>query len=48
MNSFVTRAIKKIMLSTSEQGKDVSILVVGEKGRSQLARVHGDVSVLLA
>ncbi len=46
VNSFVTRAIKKMMISTKEQGKDTTIFVVGEKGRSQLSRVHADVSIL--
>ena len=44
MNSFVTRAIKKMMISTKEQGKDTTLFVVGEKGRSQLSRIHADVS----
>lgn len=46
VNSFVTRAIKKMMISTKEQGKDTTLFVVGEKGRSQLARVHANVSIL--
>lgn len=44
VNSFVSRSIKKMMTSTKEQGKDVQIFIVGEKGRSQLARVYADVS----
>lgn len=44
VNSFVTRAIKKMMTSTKEQGKDTTLFVVGEKGRSQLSRIHADVS----
>lgn len=46
VNSFVTRAIKKMMISTKEQGKNTTLFVVGEKGRSQLARIHADVSIL--
>ncbi|CAM9576939.1 unnamed protein product [Scytosiphon promiscuus] len=42
VNSFVTRAIKKMMISTKEQGKDTTLFVVGEKGRSQLSRIHAD------
>lgn len=38
MNSFVSRAIRKMIISTQEQGKEVKIFVVGEKGRSQLHR----------
>lgn len=44
VNSFVTRAIKKMMISTKEQGKNTTLFVVGEKGRSQLSRIHADVS----
>lgn len=45
VNSFVSRSIKKMMTSTKEQGKDVQIFVVGEKGRSQLARIYANVSM---
>lgn len=44
VNSFVTRAIKKMMISTKQQGKNTTLFVVGEKGRSQLSRIHADVS----
>ena len=44
VNSFVTRSIKKMMTSTQEEGKEVELFIVGEKGRSQLARIYADVS----
>lgn len=44
VNSFVTRAIKKMVTSTKEQGNEVELFIVGEKGRSQLARIYADVS----
>lgn len=43
VNSYVTRAIRKMMTSTKKEGKDVQIFVVGEKGRSQLHRVFANV-----
>ncbi|CAN0269878.1 unnamed protein product [Ascophyllum nodosum] len=39
VNSFVTRSIKKIASTASEDGKDLDIFIVGEKGRSQLGRL---------
>ncbi|CAM9360984.1 unnamed protein product [Discosporangium mesarthrocarpum] len=39
VNSFVTRGMKKIMASLEAEGKEATLLVVGEKGRSQLARL---------
>ncbi|CAM9514454.1 unnamed protein product [Sphacelaria rigidula] len=42
VNSFVTRAIRKMLVTTKEEGKDVQIFIVGEKGRSQLSRVCPD------
>lgn len=45
VNSFVTRAIKKIVGTATENGKEVGIFVVGEKGRSQLSRAFPNVSV---
>lgn len=44
VNSFVTRSIKKMMTSTEKEGKEVELFIVGEKGRSQLARIYADVS----
>ena len=44
VNSFVTRSIKKMVTSTKGEGKDVELFIVGEKGRSQLARIYADVS----
>ena len=45
VNSFVTRSIKKIASTASEDGKDLDIFIVGEKGRSQLGRLFPHVSV---
>lgn len=42
VNTFVTRSIKKIMATASEDGKDVEMFIVGEKGRSQLTRLYPD------
>lgn len=39
----MTRAIRKMLVTTKEEGKDVQIFIVGEKGRSQLSRVCPDV-----
>lgn len=47
VNSFVTRAIRKMMISSAAEGKNVKLFVVGEKGRSQLHRIHADVSAAL-
>lgn len=44
VNSFVTRAIKKMVTSTKQEGNEVKLFIVGEKGRSQLARIYADVS----
>lgn len=44
VNSFVTRAIKKMVTSTKKQGNEIELFIVGEKGRSQLARIYADVS----
>lgn len=32
-----------MIASTEEQGKEVQVFVVGEKGRSQLARLYAEV-----
>ncbi|CAM9630201.1 unnamed protein product [Laminaria digitata] len=42
VNSFVTRSIKKMVTSTNKEGNDVKLFIVGEKGRSQLARLYAD------
>lgn len=43
VNSFVTRAVRKMMDSSQKQGKDVKLFVIGEKGRSQLHRQYAEV-----
>jgi F-type H+-transporting ATPase subunit gamma len=41
-NSFVTKAVKLAAKTMTKQGKDFELVVVGDRGRSQLARVHAD------
>ncbi|CAM9203703.1 unnamed protein product [Choristocarpus tenellus] len=43
VNSFVSRGIKKIVSSLEDEGKEATILVVGEKGRSQLSRLYPEI-----
>mmetsp|Transcript_2170 Transcript_2170/g.3125 ORF Transcript_2170/g.3125 Transcript_2170/m.3125 type:complete len:307 (-) Transcript_2170:183-1103(-) len=42
VNSFISKNTKKCIASLSEQGKDVNVVIVGEKGRSALRRPLGD------
>jgi len=42
VNSYITRGVKGLVSSLTEQGKDCDIAIIGDKGRSQLSRVHGD------
>jgi len=42
VNSFITRATKNCLKSLIDQGKEADIVVVGDKGRGQLRRTHGD------
>jgi F-type H+-transporting ATPase subunit gamma len=38
VNSFIARAVRKLLANLSAAGKDSSLIVVGEKGRAQLRR----------
>jgi len=42
INSFITRATKDCVKKLASQGKDADIVVIGDKGRGQLRRTHGD------
>jgi len=42
VNSFITRSVKNCVASLNKQGKECDIAVIGDKGRGQLRRVHGD------
>jgi F-type H+-transporting ATPase subunit gamma len=42
VNSFITRSVKSCIAALQEQGKEADIAVIGDKGRGQLRRVHGD------
>ena len=42
INSFISRGTKDMVKKLSEQGKEADIVVIGEKGRSQMRRTLGD------
>lgn len=42
VNSFVTRATKNIIKTLMAAGKSADVVVIGDKGRGQLRRTHGD------
>lgn len=42
VNSFITKSVKNCIVQLEKQGKDCDIVVIGDKGRGQLRRVHGD------
>jgi len=42
INSFVSRAVKDAVGKITKQGKEVDIVVVGDKGRGQMNRTVGD------
>lgn len=42
INTFITRGVKVIAKAQLGAGKSVDVVVVGDKGRAQLRRVHGD------
>ena len=42
VNSFVTRSVKNMLTALESQGKSGDIVVIGDKGRGQLRRTHGD------
>mmetsp|Transcript_17333 Transcript_17333/g.28783 ORF Transcript_17333/g.28783 Transcript_17333/m.28783 type:complete len:284 (+) Transcript_17333:428-1279(+) len=41
INTFINRGTRNISASMKEQGKEMEICVIGEKGRSQLRRAYG-------
>merc|ERR1711933_237319 len=42
VNSFICRGVKDAVKKLSKQGKECGIVIVGDKGRSQLRRLYGD------
>jgi len=42
INSFISRSTRTCVAALTEQGKECDIVVIGEKGRSQLRRMVGD------
>merc|ERR1712032_1510751 len=42
VNTFISRGIKTCVSNLQEQGKDADIVVIGDKGRSQLRRQLGE------
>lgn len=42
VNSFITRGTKNCLKLLKAQGKTADVVVVGDKGRGQLRRTHGD------
>jgi F-type H+-transporting ATPase subunit gamma len=42
INSFISRGVKDMVQKLGEQGKTADIVVIGEKGRSQMRRALGD------
>lgn len=42
INSFITKSVKTCVASLQAQGKEADIAIIGDKGRGQLRRFHGD------
>lgn len=42
VNSFITRGVKNMVKALEGSGKSADIVVIGDKGRGQLRRTHGD------
>lgn len=42
INSFITRGVRRMSAAMQDQGKEMDIVIVGEKGRSQLRRLYGE------
>lgn len=42
INSFVTRGVKDLVVKLDAQGKECDVVIIGDKGRGQLRRFHGD------
>lgn len=45
VNTFISRGVKDCVKKLSAQGKTCDIVVIGDKGRSQLRRIHGDLFI---
>jgi len=45
VNSFITRSVKNIVKAQQAAGKSADVVVIGDKGRAQLRRTHGDMIV---
>jgi len=45
VNSFITRSVKVIVKAQHAAGKSADIVVIGDKGRGQLRRMHGDLII---
>jgi len=43
VNSFISRGVKDAIKKLQNQGKSCDIVIIGDKGRSQLSRQHGDI-----
>lgn len=43
VNSFISRGVKDAVKKLHTQGKECDIVVIGDKGRAQLGRVHSDI-----
>lgn len=42
INSFISRGIKDMLLKLKDQGKGADVVIIGEKGRSQMRRSIGE------
>jgi len=42
INSFITRGVKTCIAALHAQGKEADVAVIGDKGRGQMSRTHGD------
>jgi len=42
INSFISRGVKSCVAKLHAEGKEADIVIIGDKGRGQLRRVHGD------
>lgn len=48
VNSILTRMTRKMLTDLTATGKEYSLFIVGEKGRAQMRRTHGDKIVGIA
>lgn len=42
INTFITRETKNLIKTLESSGKECDVVIIGDKGRGQLRRVHGD------